>query len=781
MRNLRERAGITQEELASRAGLSPNAVGALERGARKRPYPHTVRALANALSLPEEGRASLMAAVPGRRRDDTPEGAPAPAAPPVLPRPVTGLVGREKELGEVTGLLARPGVRLLTLTGMGGVGKTRLAVEAAREAAGFFSDGATFVGLAPLSDPSLVPSTVLRALGAAEEGRIPGEALVAHLKDKDLLLVLDNLEHLLQAAPEVAGLIESCPSLSVLVTSRAPLRVRGEHEYPVPPLVLPASTRSTSEEDVLSSPSGRLFAERARSTSPTFEVTQENAADVAAICWRLAGLPLALELAATKTRFLSPKALLSRLDRALSTAWARDLPERQHTMRAVLNWSHYLLSGPERALFRRLSIFVRSFALEAAEAVGMEPGAAENGGDAEDVLGLLGGLVEQSLVVVGAGEGGPTRYRMLEPVRQYALGRLEESGGAEGARRRHANFYRALAEAAEPELKGAGQVSWLDKLDREHDDLRAALGWLLEQGEAETVARFGYSLYVFWWIRGYHTEGRSWAEAALSRGSDLSRKGRAKALFVRGAMAMAQGDHPTAEACYAESCALFESAGDKLGGSRPRLGVGLLAMSRAEARRAAEHLRESAEAASGAGDHFWAALSLSALGMVFLGQGNHDEARATLAEGSSLSRRAGDRFSRYIALYNRSVLAQAEGDHDRAASLFEEGLGFSREAGDHANVAYCLEGLASVALARGVADRAARLLGAAERLREGVGADVYAYRPDRSLRERTVAAARAQLSEPRFEEARAQGQAMTFEQAVEYALGADATRADSVS
>ena len=766
---------MTQEELASRAGISPNAVGALERGARRRPYPHTVRALADALGLSGDERAMLLRSAPERGVSDPPSVSNVEVPTVLPPRPATSLVGRERQIEEVSGLISRPDVRLLTLTGIGGVGKTRLALEVARGVEALFPDGAAFVELAPLADRSLVPSTVLRALGVAEEGRTPREALMTHLKDKDLLLVLDNLEHLLPGvARELSALIEACPGLSVLVTSRAPLRVRGEHEYPVPPLALPASTRSTSEEEVLASSSGRLFVERSRATSPTFAVTQENAADVAAICWRLAGLPLALELAAARVRFLAPAALLSRLDRALSGAWARDLPERQRTMRATLDWSHGLLSGPERVLFRRLSVFAGGFTLEAAEAVGAESGAARNeGGDAEDVLGLLGGLVEQSLVVAEAGEGGPTRYRMLEPVRQYALGRLEESGEHEGGRRRHAAFYGALAEAAEHGLKGAGQIEWLDHLDREHDDLRAALGWLLEQGEAETAARFGYSLYVFWWIRGYHTEGRRWAEAALAHASDLSREGRAKALFVRGAMAMAQGDHPIAESCYAESYALFEAAGDTYGGARPRLGLGLLAMSRADAVRGGPHLRESARAASEAGDHFWAALSLSALGMVALGQGDHDGARASLAEGLACSRRAGDRFSRYIALYNRSVLAQAEGDQEGAAALFEEALAFSREAGDRANVAYCLEGLAAAALARGGADRAVRLLGAAERLREGVGAAVYTYRPDRSLRERTAAAARQDLGEPGFEEAWDQGRAMGFERAVEYALGGD--------
>ena len=679
-------------------------------------------------------------------------------------------MGREQELEEVVDLLAHPEVRLITLTGVGGVGKTRLAVEAARNslAAGHFPDGAAFVELAPLDDPALFVPTVLRALGAPEaEGRATGEALAARLQDEDFLLVLDNFEHLVGASAEVVSLLEASPKLTVLLTSRALLRVRGEREYPVPPLALPATTRSADVEGLLASPSGRLFVERARAASPGFRLAPKNAADVAAICWRLAGLPLALELAAVKARFLDPAALLSRLDGALSGAWARDLPERQRTVEATLDWSHDLLSGAERALFRRLSVFVGGFSLEAAEAVG----AGESIGT-EEVFVHLGTLVEQSLVVVEVGEDGPLRYQMLEPVRQYALRRSEASGEAEGAGRRHADSYLALAEAAEPELKGAGQTECLGRLEREHDNLRAALGWLLERGDAEAGAHFGYSLYVFWWIRGYHTEGRRWTEATLAAGASLSVVGRAKALFVRGAMAMAQGDHSVAEACYAESRALFEAAGNVYDGTRPSLGLGLLAMSRADAPRATRYLRESAEAASGAGDKFWASLSQSALGMVSLGQGKDDEAQAYLAKGLALSKRAGDRFSRYIAIYNHSVLAQAQGDHDRAAALFEEGLTFSLEVGDHANIAYCLEGLAAVAVARDQAGRAAVLLGVAQSLREGGGSAVYTYRPDRSLRERTVGTARAKLGETEFEEAATRGRAMGFERAIAYALGA---------
>ena len=770
LRRLRGVAGLTQEELASKAGLSARAVASLERGERRRPYPHTVRSLADALGLPEDERAALLAAVP-RRGGAT----RAPTTAPLesnLPNPSTPLLGREKELRELRNSLGK--VRLLTLTGTGGVGKTRLALEAARGAAGLFPGGGAFVALAPLEDPTLVVPNVARSLGVRETGgQTLDEALRARLRHKRTLLVLDNFEHVLDAAPEVADLMESCPYATVLATSRAPLRVRGEQEYPVGPLALPASTPIPETEEVLGSPSGRLFAQRARAASPAFEVTGKNAAAVAAICWRLAGLPLALELAAARVRFLDPAALLARLDRALSAGWARDLPERQRTMHAALDWSHDLLPKGETILFRRLSVFAGGFSLEAAEAVGAA-------GEAElwDALTLLGELTGQSLVTVEPHADGAAgrRYGMLEPVRRYAREKLEESGEADGVRGAHAAFFLALAEAAEPELRGPRQVGWLDRLEKEHGNLRAAASWFLGHGGARDAVRLGWSLWLFWWARGHHGEGYAWMEAALARGDDLPARERARALCVAGTMLMRMGDLGRATPLYEESLALFGRAEDEAGVARASAGAGLCALRGGDPARGARLLKEARRLFRAAGDAWDEAQTLVLLGALPFAGGEHERAAQHFERAAELARRIGDPFGVFAPTYHLAQAKQALGDHPGAARLYVEALELAEEIGNAANMAYCLRGLAECSGARGEAEKAARLYGATAAFLEGVGLRFDALVTGQDFHERYVSLARARLDDRAWAAAWSEGRGMGFDEAVAYALGGDAAQ-----
>ena len=421
-----------------------------------------------------------------------------------------------------------------------------------------------FVALAPLKDASLVLPTIARALGLREVAGLPlRETLEAHLREKRMLLLLDNFEHLLEAAPEVAGLIEGCPELCVLATSRAPLRVRAEQEYPVAPLGIPEPGRVEDLLDVGGAPAVELFVERARAASPAFELTRQNAASVAAICRRLEGLPLALELAAAQSRVMGPAALLSRLDRALESGGAaRDLPERQMTMRATLDWSYDLLREPEKELFARLSVFSGGFTLEAAEAVGADGEAA----DEDYVLMLLKNLVEQSLVLAQLEEEGEgIRYGMLEPVRHYAREKLESTGGAEEVRRRHAAYYLALAEEGGPRLRGHEQASWIPRLETELGYLRAALTWCVEHGEGQRIARTAWASWTYCGLSGRMSEGRRWMERALESEPRMPDASRRRLLHIAATLAAALGDFGSARPANEESMELFRRLGDEGG------------------------------------------------------------------------------------------------------------------------------------------------------------------------------------------------------------------------
>lgn len=771
LRNLRESAGLTQEELAAKAGMTAKGVSAIERGERKRPYPHTVRSLADALNLSEAERASLFSAIPklGAKADasiettpDTPVSDPTQTAAPEshIPTPFTSLLGRERELGEIASLLR--GSHLLTLTGAGGVGKTRLATETALRANGLFPGGVVYVGLASLGDAALVIPTIARSLGSKE---VEDHNAVSNLlRGREALLIPDNFEHVLGAAPEVAAIIEGCPDLTVLVTSRAPLRVRGEQEYPVQPLALPASTRNPSPGEVAKSPSGGLFAERAKAASPSFEVTDGNAGAVASICWRLDGIPLALELAAVRVRFLDPDSLLDRLDRALSSGWARDLPERQRTMRAALDWSHDLLAEPEKMLFRRLSVFAGGFTLEAVETVGTDGGLAS-----DDVLWNLGTLVEQSLVMMETDAGG-ARYRTLEPVRQYAREKLEESGEEQRVRGRHAGYFLDLLEEAGSGLKGPEQGRWVCRLTTELDNLRAALEWATANGGAERIADACWDSWTFWWSSGNLREGSRRMKDALAAELDLPDLPRAKLLHEAAVLGQAVGDFESTWPMNEESRKLFEQLDYKQGIADTHGTGGLIALGLGRLDEGLDLMQKCVKLNLEIGNRWAAAAMLGFSAAVPFAQGDLERARGFAERGLKYAREVGARDILYVNLHPLAVIALAEGDHEQARSLFEEGARLALEVGEMVNAAFCLEGLAAISTAD-EPENAARIWGAAEAILEDIEVIAYPFAPDPAVRERQVAEARERLGEPAWTDAWAEGRAISPDAAVSYALG----------
>ncbi len=514
LRRYRLNAGISQEELADRAGLSVRGISDLERGVRRTPQRETVRLLAEALGLSEAERLDLERFV-GRRRGAALVPSMPPDVPPSgtinLPVPSTPLVGRQRETAAVRELILDLGARLVTLTGAGGVGKTRLALRIAEELSGAFTQGVHFIPLSSIAEPTLLASEIAHALGVSEtSGQGPEEALAGYLRDRQVLLVLDNFEHLLDGAPLAARLLAVSPELRVLVTSRALLRLTGEHEFPVPPLELPAEGGVADVRALARSEAISLFVQRARAARPTFELNANNATAVSRICRRLDGLPLAIELAAARIRILPQEAMLGRIDHSLAllTGGARDLPERQRTLSAAIDWSYDCLDEKERILFARLAVFAGGWTLDAAEAV-CDPERAL------DVMDGMESLVEQSLIRLSGDHGAEPRFRMHATMREYALLRLEQCGEAEDVRRRHAEYYVTLAQRADLELQGASQAEWLERLEREHDNLRAALSWLLDRGEAETVLRAATAVWRFWQTRGHYSEGQLWLERGL--------------------------------------------------------------------------------------------------------------------------------------------------------------------------------------------------------------------------------------------------------------------------
>lgn len=818
LRQSRKGLDLTQAEFARRLGCSRGTVRKLESG-ELRPSKQLAEILARQLTIPEDERETFVRFA----RSDAPTALPAltpraqravpwratPPARGTLPLPLTSFIGRAREIAELKRLLGK--TRLLSLTGAGGSGKTRLALEVAGEVMDDFADGVYFVPLAPIDDPALLMPAMAQTLGVQEvQGRTMLDSLKDYLRQKHLLLVLDNLEQLLAAAPMLTDLLETAPHLTVLATSRERLRLSGERDYAVAALPLPDPKQLPSPERLTQYAAVQLFVERAQAVKADFALTAENAQAIAEICVQLDGLPLAIELASARVRLLTLQKLLAQLSQPLRllTGGARDLPARQRTLRATLDWSYDLLTPEEQALFRRLAVFVGGWTLEAAEAVC---------GDG-DVLEGLQSLLDKNLLTQAEHDGEP-RYGMLQTVREYALEQLRNTHAGEPVLIRHLEYYLRLVEQTEPKLQGSEQIVWLKRLDRERDNLRLALEWSLNHGADSTRLQVGLqlaaALWRYWFMRGDLQEGRRWLELALARSEAFGRsKRRAQLLNAAGCLAWLQGDFAigqawlvesgeiarevgaTREHAYAlgwramiecelghadtaqeqagKSVELFREVNDRWGEAHSLFALGRGWLKGGADATARPYYDESLSLFRELGDKWGIAVVVGQLGVIAGQAGDYAAARALLEQRLALAREIGSKQLVAFALYRLGLIAHQSGDDGHAAELFKECLALAELIGLHQNLAEYFSGLALVAEAAGHRERAARLLAAAEALGERLSAQPLPA--EQEIFHRGLTRVRAQLSRVAFAAAWAEGRALPLKRAIEYALETTAER-----
>ena len=697
-----------------------------------------------------------------------------PGRPTTLPTPLTPLVGRAQETASVAALVRRADVRLITLAGAGGVGKTRLALRVAEEVADGFPDGVRFISLASITDPDLVLWAIARNLGVREAQDIPTvDRLKTALAEDHLLLVLDNVEQVVEAAPLLVEFLAACPNVKILATSRVRLRVSGEREYVVPPLGLASLQDHATIEDLLASDAVRLFIERAQAVKSDFTLTAENGAIVAAICRRVDGLPLAIELAAARIKVLPPAALLARLEQRLPllTGGGRDLPARQRTMRDAVAWSHDLLADEERRLFRRLGVFVGGFDLMAAEHVGGE------GGRYVETFDLIASLVDRSLLRQEEQPDGEPRFAMLETIREYALERLEASGEAEVVHQAHAARYLEVAMSDAPRIMDWGDPARLGRLTAERGNIRAALEWLATRGDAERLARLAGALTWFWQVAGQQREARRWLDQAFGAIAKISLRSRLDLLTAGASLAAQQGDHRQATALADDLLVLARSQRDRFAESIALVLLSRSANQREDYAEATALATESVALCREHGDSPMLPWALQRLGIERHIAGDYSSAAALVEESLETFRATGNLLGVAYALSNLGLTRHVLGDRRAAVALYRESLALRRDVGDPWDIAGLLGQLAALALEAGHVEPAARLLGAATGIYETTGTTPQPYEVPQVASAETDL--RSRLGSERYRMAHTAGRGMPLESILEEALVvAEAVEAD---
>lgn len=692
-----------------------------------------------------------------------------------LPVQITTFIGRETEIHAVEELLMESECRLLTMTGPGGIGKTRLALQIAGKLLKRFQDGVYFIDLAPISRADLIATTIAKELGLQESsGKQFLENLKDFLHDRQLLLLLDNFEHVIDAAPLITELLKSSSNLKILVTSRETLKLYGERIYEVPPLPLPPIETLESHLELNQYTSILLFLQRAKAIKGDLKLTGENASIIAGICIRLDGLPLALELAAAHLRIFPLKAIFEQLSYRFEILGSgpRDVHARQQTLRATFDWSYSLLDDAEKKLFARLAIFRGFFSLEAVEHICGNLGNVRKSSTSEleheNIAETLYSLVEKSIVIADSGGQVSPLFRLLETLRMYGEELLNDSGEADNFRFRHATYYLNLAEKADPAIRGSKQSIWLSRLQNEHNNLEAALQWSLDNHEAEIVIRLSSSLWFYWWFRGYYSEGRDWLEKALSLTSPQPTTWRANALNGAGVLARDQGDFDQARVYLEESLQIHKDLENWAGIANVLNSIGVLAQFQGDIDKAFEIHREALGHRRKSGDTRGQAISLNNLAMVMHEKGNFSQVEELYRDSMSLFQEVDDARGMAAVLLNWGHASFDQKESKKADGLLRKSLEILRDLGQRSDIIECLEGLAGVAVLFHQPNRGARLLFAAQAFREEIGSVVAHYHLARH--QNIMISITDQLDSQSLESERAAGEKMSWEEAIEYAL-----------